>query len=54
MLKYVYKEGTRQPDKDNGFDHMADCIRYITHKLHPLRPVIQNSGKSYRSVGRMI
>jgi hypothetical protein len=54
MLKYVYKEGTRQPDKDNGFDHLGDCIRYITHKLHPLRPVIQNTGKSYRSVGRML
>jgi hypothetical protein len=54
MLKYVYKDGTRQPDKDNGFDHMADCVRYITHKLHPLRPLIMNSGKSYRSVGRML
>jgi hypothetical protein len=54
MLKYVYKEGTRQPDKDNGFDHMADCIRYVTQKLHPLRPVIQSTGKSYRSVGRML
>jgi hypothetical protein len=54
MLKYVYREGSRQPDKDNGFDHMADCIRYVTHKLHPLRPVIQNTGKSYRSVGRML
>jgi hypothetical protein len=54
MLKYVYREGTRQPDKDNGHDHMADCIRYVTHKLYPLRPVIQSSGKSYRSVGRML
>lgn len=54
MLKYVYREGTRQPDKDNGFDHLGDCIRYITHKLYPLRPVIQSTGKSYRSVGRML
>jgi hypothetical protein len=54
MLKYVYKEGTRVVDKDNGFDHMADCIRYVTQKLHPLRPVMQNTGKSYRSVGRML
>jgi hypothetical protein len=54
MLKYVYKDGTRQPDKDNGFDHMADCIRYCCHKLYPLRPVINNSGKSFRQTGRMI
>lgn len=54
MLKYVYKEGTRVVDKDNGHDHVADCIRYITHKLFPLRPVIMNSGKSYRQVGRML
>lgn len=54
MLKYVYKDGTRQPDKDNGFDHMADCIRYVSHKLYPLRPNIISSGKSYRTVGRML
>jgi hypothetical protein len=54
MLKYVYKEGTRVPDKDSGFDHMADCIRYITHKLYPVRPVVSNSGKSYRHTGKML
>ncbi len=32
---------------------MADCIRYVTQKLHPLRPMIQNTGKSYRTVGRL-
>jgi hypothetical protein len=54
MLKYTYREGTRVPDKDNGYDHMADCVRYITHKLYPLRPVIHHTGKSYRQVGRML
>ena len=27
--RYAYKEGTRQPDKTGGWDHMCDAIRYL-------------------------
>jgi len=29
MGRYAYKEGTRQPDKTGGWDHMCDAIRYL-------------------------
>lgn len=37
MLRYVYKEGTRIPNKDNVNDHFADNIRYLIHRLYPLQ-----------------
>jgi hypothetical protein len=35
--KYTYKEGTSQPDKQSGFDHLADAIRYAIDYLAPIR-----------------
>lgn len=35
--KYTYKEGTSQPDKTSGFDHLADAIRYAIDYLAPIR-----------------
>lgn len=37
MEKFSYKEGTSQPDKDSGFDHMADAIRYYIDYVFPVR-----------------
>jgi hypothetical protein len=54
MIKWTYKEGTRQPDKDSGLDHLADCIRYVCYKLNPPRQEFSNGGKSYRTAGRML
>lgn len=54
LIKYTYKEGTRIPDKDSGFDHMADALRYVVHKLYPLRPLISGSSvPMHRSTGKM-
>jgi len=36
MDKWSYKEGTSQPDKSAGHDHLCDCVRYITHYLYPV------------------
>ena len=36
MDRWSYKEGTVQPDKNDGWDHMSDCVRYITHYLFPV------------------
>ena len=54
MIKWSYKEGTRQPDKDSGLDHLADCIRYVCYRLNPPRQEFSNGGKSYRTAGRML
>jgi hypothetical protein len=37
LEKQVYKEGTNIPDKDSGFDHMNDALRYLTEYLFPIR-----------------
>ena len=37
MEKFCYKEGTSIPDKDSGFDHLADAVRYCVEYLFPIR-----------------
>ena len=32
----VWKEGTMQPDKSLGIDHMGDCLRYLVHQEFPM------------------
>lgn len=39
--KFCYKEGTSQPDKDSGFDHLADSMRYAIDILAPIRQETQ-------------
>jgi hypothetical protein len=51
MLKFSYKESTKIPNKDNVYDHLADSLRYVTHKLFPMGRDMQ-SEKKYQSVGR--
>jgi hypothetical protein len=54
MVKWTYKEGTRQPDKDSGYDHMADAVRYVTHKLFPMQMNVKASAlPSVRGAGRL-
>ena len=37
LERHLYKEGTTQPDKDSGFDHMNDAIGYAIDYLFPIR-----------------
>lgn len=37
LEKHSYKAGTTQPDKDGGFDHMADAMRYAVDYMFPVR-----------------
>jgi hypothetical protein len=37
LEKHVYKEGTVQPDKDSGYDHMSDAVRYAVDYMFPVR-----------------
>jgi phage terminase large subunit len=37
LEKQTYKEGTSQPDKDSGFDHMNDALRYMIDYLFPIK-----------------
>lgn len=37
LERQTYKEGTNQPDKDSGFDHMNDALGYLVDFLYPIR-----------------
>lgn len=37
LERHTYKEGTSQPDKDSGFDHMNDALGYLVDYLHPIK-----------------
>jgi hypothetical protein len=41
MEKHTYKEGSSIPDKDSGFDHFSDAVRYLVDYLFPIRQPIQ-------------
>lgn len=37
LERQVYKEGSSQPDKENGYDHMNDALGYMIDYLFPVR-----------------
>lgn len=37
LERQTYKEGTSQPDKENGYDHMNDALGYMVDYLFPVR-----------------
>lgn len=48
LEKHVYKEGTSIPDKDSGFDHMNDALRYMVDYLFPIRaPIPEQTVKTW-------
>ena len=36
LERQIYKEGTTQPDKDGGYDHMNDALGYMIDYLFPV------------------
>jgi len=48
LEKQTYKEGTSIPDKDSGFDHLNDSLRYMVDYLFPIRqPVVPLSVRQW-------
>ena len=37
LERHAYKPGTSQPDKDSGYDHMTDAVRYMINYIWPIR-----------------
>jgi len=37
LERHTYKEGTVQPDKDSGYDHMMDALGYMVDYLFPVK-----------------
>jgi hypothetical protein len=55
LIKMTYKEGTRQPDKNSGYDHITDALGYYIQRTYPIRgaePEIYRDTR--RSTGRML
>lgn len=37
LERQTYKEGTNQPDKESGFDHMNDALGYLVDFIYPIK-----------------
>ena len=37
LERQTYKEGTSQPDKESGYDHMNDALGYLVDYLYPIK-----------------
>lgn len=37
LERHTYREGTSQPDKDSGYDHMMDALGYMVDYQFPIR-----------------
>lgn len=37
LERQTYKEGTSQPDKESGYDHMNDALGYLVEYLYPVK-----------------
>ncbi len=37
LERHTYKQGTTQPDKDSGYDHMMDALGYMIDYMYPVK-----------------
>ena len=44
LRKHTYKEGTRQPDKNSGYDHFNDALGYLVNHVYPVKQAIATPG----------
>lgn len=55
MERYTYKEGSSQPDKDTGYDHMADALRYAVDYMFPIKKdtsdIVQPKRWGHQTIG---
>jgi hypothetical protein len=54
LIKHTYKPNTRVPDKDSGFDHLTDSLRYLVFKTFPIKQNVGNGVAPTRNPGRML
>lgn len=43
--KFQYKEGTNNPDKSSGYDHLMDAVRYAVNYLYPIKKIVDTKDK---------
>jgi len=50
LRKQVYKDGTRAPEKDTGYDHLNDALGYMINYCYPVKQNINTPQKISRRV----
>tara|TARA_R110002153_G_scaffold28337_5_gene87600 strand:- start:2024 stop:3262 length:1239 start_codon:yes stop_codon:yes gene_type:complete len=53
LIKHSYKENSRVPDKNSGYDHLTDALRYVVYKLFPIKQHISSGIKPQRNIGQI-
>jgi PBSX family phage terminase large subunit len=54
LERHSYKEGSTQPDKSSGYDHMMDALGYMVDYLYPIKRDIDPSRTEPRRFGHAI
>ena len=55
LIKHSYKEGSRIPDKNSGYDHITDAMSYSVYQMWPIGRQYNSGGKpARRSIGKML
>ena len=52
LERQTYKEGTSQPDKDSGYDHMMDALGYMVDYLYPVQREYSHTAQPQRFTHR--
>ena len=54
LIKHSYKDGSRIPEKDKGYDHITDALSYSVYQLFPIGRNYTGSTNKRRTTGRML
>jgi hypothetical protein len=54
LIKHSYKENSRIPEKDKGYDHITDALSYSVYQLYPIGRNYTGSTNKRRTTGRML
>ena len=54
LIKHAYKEGTRIPEKDKGYDHITDALSYSVYQLYPITKHVSGNRPGRRTTGAMV
>ena len=54
LIKHSFKENSRIPEKDKGYDHITDALSYSVYQLYPISRNYNGGTNRRRNTGRML
>lgn len=54
LIKHSFKENSRIPEKDKGYDHITDALSYSVYQLFPITKQYSSHAPGRRTTGRML